>query len=169
MFAINRTANVPGRIIFLIDSITTIKGIKIEGVPWGTRWANICCIWLIHPNSIKLNQRGRANVKVRVRWLVDVKIYGNSPKKLLNKIIENNEINKKVLPWCLFSPNKVLNSLFNVKVILFHKIWYREGINQKVIGINIIPKIVLIQFNEKFIIVVEGSNTENKLVIIFSL
>lgn len=41
IFAINRTESVIGRITLLIDSINTIKGIKAEGVLWGTRWANI--------------------------------------------------------------------------------------------------------------------------------
>lgn len=33
ILAVNRTARVPGRIIFLIVSMQTIKGIKIPGVP----------------------------------------------------------------------------------------------------------------------------------------
>lgn len=37
IFAVNRTARVRGRIISLILSIITIKGIKIEGVPWGVK------------------------------------------------------------------------------------------------------------------------------------
>lgn len=42
ILAINRTARVPGRIIFLIVSIITIKDIRAIGVPWGTRWVNMC-------------------------------------------------------------------------------------------------------------------------------
>lgn len=49
IFAVNRTAKVLGRIILLIDSIKTIKGIRILGVPWGIIWANICWELLIHP------------------------------------------------------------------------------------------------------------------------
>lgn len=49
IFAANRTAKVPGRIMFLIVSIHTIKGIRIGGVPWGTRWANMWVVLLIHP------------------------------------------------------------------------------------------------------------------------
>lgn len=41
--------------------------------------------------------------------------------------------------------------------------------NQKEHGINNNPINVLNQFNDKLKIVVEGSNTENKLVIIFNL
>ena len=37
ILAANRTDNVIGRIIFLINSITTINGIKAGGVPWGTK------------------------------------------------------------------------------------------------------------------------------------
>lgn len=98
IFADNRTANVPGRIIFLIVSIKTIKGIKTGGVPWGTKCANICFVLLIHPKNIKLNHKGRAKDKVSVIWLVLVKMYGNSPKKLLNKINVNKEININVVP-----------------------------------------------------------------------
>ena len=45
MFAANPTANVPGRIMFII----VIHGIKIGGVPWGNRLANIWSVLLIHP------------------------------------------------------------------------------------------------------------------------
>jgi len=41
MFAVNRTANVPGRIRLLIVSMMTINGISIVGVPWGTRCSNM--------------------------------------------------------------------------------------------------------------------------------
>ena len=98
MLADSRTANVPGRIIFLIVSIKTIKGINTGGVPCGTKWANICFVLLIQPKNIKLNQRGSARERVNVIWLVLVKIYGNRPKKLLNKIKVNKEINMKVVP-----------------------------------------------------------------------
>lgn len=37
IFAVNRTANDPGRIMFLVVSIITIKGISTGGVPEGIR------------------------------------------------------------------------------------------------------------------------------------
>jgi len=40
MFAVRRIDKVNGRIIKLIDSIITINGIKIKGVPWGVRCLN---------------------------------------------------------------------------------------------------------------------------------
>jgi hypothetical protein len=41
MFAVNRTARVPGRITFLTVSIQTINGISTDGVPCGTRCSNM--------------------------------------------------------------------------------------------------------------------------------
>ena len=41
MFAVSRTASVPGRIRLLIVSIITINGISMVGVPWGTRCSNM--------------------------------------------------------------------------------------------------------------------------------
>lgn len=38
ILAVRRIASVRRRMINLIDSIKTIKGIKINGVPWGVRW-----------------------------------------------------------------------------------------------------------------------------------
>lgn len=40
ILAVSRIARVNGRIINLMDSIITIKGIKIKGVPCGVRWEN---------------------------------------------------------------------------------------------------------------------------------
>lgn len=74
ILAVNRTAKVPGRMIFLIVSMQTIKGIRIPGVPWGTRWQNICWVLLIQPYNMNLSQRGRLKVSVKVKWLELVKI-----------------------------------------------------------------------------------------------
>lgn len=49
IFAISRTERVIGRITFLMDSISTINGIRAVGVLWGTRCANIWFVLLIHP------------------------------------------------------------------------------------------------------------------------
>lgn len=74
ILAERRIARVPGRIIFLIVSIKTIKGISTGGVPWGTKWANIWVVLLIHPNNMKVSHRGSANLKVNTMCLVLVKI-----------------------------------------------------------------------------------------------
>lgn len=41
MFAVSRTHRVMGRIMFLVNSISTINLIRAEGVPCGTKCANI--------------------------------------------------------------------------------------------------------------------------------
>lgn len=45
----------------------------------------------------------------------------------------------------------------------------RDGINQTLVGINISPMIVLVQFSGRLLISVVGSKIENRLLIIFSL
>lgn len=130
IFAVNRIANVPGRIILLIVSIQTIKGIRTGGVPWGTKWANMWTVLLIHPNNINLNHKGKASDKVKVKCLVLEKIYGNKDKKLLNKINEKREIKINVLPFILFKFRRILNSLWRPLVIIIQPILFRDGINQ---------------------------------------
>jgi hypothetical protein len=49
-----------------------------------------------------------------------------------------------------------------------HAIVCREGINYILMGINIIPRNVLVQLIDIFMILVDGSITENKFVIIES-
>jgi len=111
IFAVSRIASVPGRIIFLIVSIHTMNGIRTGGVPCGTRCANICIVLFIHPYSINLVHRGRANARVKVKCLVLEKMYGNNLRKLLNRMNENNEIKIKVVPFILLIFKRILNSL----------------------------------------------------------
>lgn len=73
--------------INLIDSIITIKGIKIHGVFDGVKWENILLVNLIHPNNIILIHKVIENDRQNLIWLDAVKINGNNPIKLLNKII----------------------------------------------------------------------------------
>jgi hypothetical protein len=75
-----------------------MNGIKAAGVPCGTRCSNMWFVLLIYPNNINLTHNGNARVNVIVKCLVLVKINGNSPRKLLNRIRENSEINMNVLP-----------------------------------------------------------------------
>ena len=74
MLAANRMDSVIGRIIFLTVSITTIIGIRKEGVPKGTRWANKLLYWNTIEYNIVPNQIGKANTIVIDKWLVLVKI-----------------------------------------------------------------------------------------------
>ena len=49
ILAVNRIASVHGRIIFLIDSINTIKFINTVGVFIGTKWINILLVLIDQP------------------------------------------------------------------------------------------------------------------------
>ena len=130
MLAANRTARVPGRMTLLIVSIRTINGIRTEGVPWGTRWANICWVWLIQPLIIRVNHRGSDRARVIAMCLDLVNTYGKRPKKLLYIIKENNETKNIVDPtqWIF---NSALNSLWRVKIISLQHKDQREGEAQK--------------------------------------
>lgn len=63
---------------------------------------------------------------------------------------------------------KILNSECNLPTTWFHIKLYREGIIQYIEGINNKPKKVLVQFKDRLNRLVEGSNTLNRFVIIFS-
>lgn len=170
MFAVSRTASVPGRIRFLIVSMITMNGISMVGVPWGTRCSNMWFVFLIHPNSINLTHRGKASVSVSVRWLVLVKMYGNRPKKLFVRIIRNSDVKMNVFPLLMFL---FLEIVFISWCILFIRILmvmlFRDGISHILVGISISPMIVLVQFNGRLLISVVGSKIENRFLIIFSL
>jgi len=74
MFAERRIANVKGRIIKLIDSIITMKGIRIIGVPWGVKWANMSLIKFIILYIMILIQNERDRDKDNLKCLDAVKI-----------------------------------------------------------------------------------------------
>lgn len=120
MFAANRTDKVIGRMMFLIISIITIKGIKAAGVPIGTKWARKSVMLLTILNIINLNQKGKANERVIAKCLVDVKVNEKRPSVLLKKISINRDEKSKILIFLFF--NKVVNSLFILEVILPIKI-----------------------------------------------
>lgn len=163
MLAVSRTASDVGRIILLIDSIITINGIKIDGVPMGTRWQNIWLVLFIHPNNIKANHLDRAIVNENLIWEDAVKIYGKSPIRLLYKI--NINILTKIIEGSIFFICKTISNInFLLIIININNILF--GVFQKLRGMVNISSI-LSQFIDK--IPVAGSNTENKLVIIFNL
>ena len=168
IFAISRTARVNGRITFLIDSIKTMKGIKAAGVLWGTRCANICFVWLIQPNIMNEIHRGSLRVRVKAMWLDAVNTYGNRPIKLLIKININKAIKGRVLPSDEVGPNNVLNSWNNFPTTKLIEITALLGIAQ---NIGVIINIIIVELIQLAEIKIEdeGSNTENRLVIIFNL
>ena len=170
IFAVKRTASVPGRIRFLIVSIITINGINMDGVPWGTRCSNMWLVFLIHPNNINLIHKGRARVNVRIRWLVLVKMYGNNPRKLFIRIIRNRDVRMNEFPLFSFPFLRIVFiSWWSLFINNFTIMLFREGINQILVGISNNPIAVLVQFNGRLLISVVGSKIENKFLITFSL
>merc|ERR1711915_56836 len=99
--------------------------------------------------------------RVIVKCLVLVKIYGSKPSLLLKTIRENKVTKMIVLPTGEFA-KRILNSLCNVSNTLNQSKDHRDGI-------NISPKKVETQFNDRPIIEETGSKTENRFVIIFKL
>jgi hypothetical protein len=137
MFAVKRTASVPGRMRLLIVSLITINGINTVGVPCGTKCSNMWLVFLIHRNNINLIHKGRAEVSVSVKWLVVAKIYGNSSRKLFVRIIRNNDVKMNGFPLFSFSFLRIVFiswcSLFLSKL---NFILLRDGISQILVGIS---------------------------------
>lgn len=72
ILAARRTARVRGRIIRLIDSMITIRGIKAPGVFSGTKWAILKLNCLKSLINIYPNQSGKLKDKVILKCLVEV-------------------------------------------------------------------------------------------------
>jgi putative ribosome biogenesis GTPase RsgA len=84
-------------------------------VPCGIKCLNLWFVLLIHQNIVNLTHNGNASVNVMVRCLVLMKMYGNKPMKLLNKINENSDKNRKVLPFLFLLLPKSVSNLFSLE------------------------------------------------------
>ena len=171
ILAANRIDNVIGRIIFLTVSIITIIGIKNEGVPKGTRWANSLLYWNTIENNIVPIQIGKAKTKVIDKCLVLVKIYGINPIKFEKIIKKNTEIKIKIVPGIIISPKTASNSFFKNKTIFKKDLDNWEFINQYIWGKKKIQINTENQFNIIFIekILILGSKDENKFIILLEI
>jgi len=92
-----RTGRLPGWIRLLLVSITTMKFINTSGAPCGTRRSNVYFVSCTYPKIISLSHKV---VVVSIKWLIQVQIYVNNPRKLLLLILWNNEI--KLIYFPLF-------------------------------------------------------------------
>lgn len=163
ILAANRIDSVKGRIILLIVSIITIKGIKIVGVPLGIKWINLFLVLINIICIIKPTQNGKANVSVNAIWLVGVKFIGNKPGKLL-QIIKINSTTEKISIWGYFlikGTNSFSKFLWTIDKISF--IWL--FINQTGKGRIIRHENIINQLKDVFV-VVAGSKIEKRFVII---
>lgn len=166
--AVSRTHRVIGRIIFLVSSIITMNDISTAGVPWGSKWASMWLVFLIHPNSIIPSQNEIDNGKVTVRCEVTENTCGYSARKFISKIVKNDVMIISSVPFSVLFKVKLTSFLKFLMIIIV--VWF--------IGFLIVHHFFLIvigriKSNSHAIenIEVLGSNTENRFVIIllFSL
>jgi len=126
-------------------------------------------VFLIQPNSMNLTHSGSASVKVSVKWLVLVKMYGNNPKKLFIRIIRNRDVRMNEFPLFSFPFLRIVFiswwSLF-IKILII--ILFRDGISQMLVGISNSPIAVLVQLRGNLLISVVGSKIENRFLITFN-
>lgn len=165
MFAAKRTERVIGRIMLLTNSIRTIKGIRTEGVPIGTRCAKNSVKLFVNLNNMKAIHRGKASERVIAKCLVAVKVKDKSPIVLLVRITMKSLVNKSILIFLFFS--SVSNSLFMALMIFLMA--SLKGLERAQYDgmIRVRNKVILSQFigiDSK----ATGSKIENRLFIIFS-
>lgn len=98
---------------------------------------------------MNVNHIGRAILILIDIWLVLVKIYGNNPIKLFNKINIKILTKTKVLPCDLLLEIKIFISLWIKFISFIHNILNREGINQYKYGMKKKIMKILIQLKEK--------------------
>jgi hypothetical protein len=167
MLADSRMDKVIGRIIFLTVSIKTIKFIRAKGVLVGTIWDNILFVLFVHPKIIMDNHIERAVGNVIIIWAVGVNVKGESEMMFIMKINENVIIKILIVPFVGFDCVKAFISFIRC-----------ESVKLTIIVIllfffNFVMIIIISGRNtdDQFIDInlMDGSNLENKLFIIFSL
>jgi hypothetical protein len=151
--------------MFLVSSIITINIIKAAGVPCGTRCANIWFVFLNHPNRTMDSQNSNDKGRVTVKWEVGENTWGYKAKKFSIKI-DVNAVIIKISVLFSFFPKENLTSLLNISMTFL----LAKAIEFETFHIIILMKSgdknKINQEDEK--IEEEGSNTENKFIIILS-
>lgn len=128
ILAANRTESVIGRMMFLINSMITMNGIRTGGVPVGIKCAKNSVRLLIRLNKINPNHKGRAKDSVIVRCLVAVKVKDSRPKVLLNKITINNL--RKMIIFAFLFFKRMENSFFMALIVFLIRFLYGEDKTQ---------------------------------------
>jgi hypothetical protein len=141
-----------------------MKFIKAPGVPCGSRCSNMWLVFLVHPNIIIVNQTVKDRGKVTVRCAVAEKICGYRARKFKGKMVMNIKITNISVPFS-GSPRVYFTSFLNVLIIFCRindVVWlsFQIFVENGITAISMISQAI-------DIVDVEGSNVENKLVIIF--
>jgi len=166
IFAVNRTDKVIGRIIFLTNSMITIKFIRVNGVPDGIIWIIICLDLYVQPWNIINSHINKAVENEIDMWAVGVKINGNRAKKFINKIRKNNNTRYIIVPFFDLFFVKISISFLIFLLIMYKKVHHFEGVFLLVSGIIIVGTNKIIQIIE--IEEDDGSNIEKRFIIIFN-
>lgn len=128
MFADSRIERVIGRIMFLVNSIRTMKFIKAFGVPVGTMWAIMFLVLFNQPKIIMADQKIRAVDIVIIIWDVGVNTNGNNAILFIIITVINREIKIIIDPFLLLFWRRGFSSLIigfeMVLLILFH-FWFK--------------------------------------------
>lgn len=128
IFAESRIERVIGRIIFLVNSIKTIKFISAPGVPVGTVWASICFVLFSQPKIIIAIHIVRAVGKAIIICAVGVKVNGERAEKLIINIEINTISIVLLIPLCKngfrrefssFLSGIKIKSIFNIHLAFF--------------------------------------------------
>lgn len=164
ILAVSRIDRVRGRINALKVSTKTINGIRRGGVPKGIKWERNRFVFLKIFTKKILNQSDSARERENIICLEAVKINGNNPRKLLNKINLNKDKMIIELGEFFFKIVKISDkSDLNINE---NNIVNREWFCQKNEGKIISPSDTDIQLMGRFKILDDGSKIENKFVII---
>jgi hypothetical protein len=101
MFAANRKDNVIGRTKILVVSIRTRNGFNHLGAPSGRKWAIDALVFFVNLESTIDNHRGKPNLNVKIRWLVNLNVYGTKPDRFIRIIITNRGVTIDLKPFKL--------------------------------------------------------------------
>jgi hypothetical protein len=91
MLAANRNDRVRGRTSTLVVSIITKNGFSQSGAPSGRKCAVDGFGACMNLEKIRLSHKGKPSVRVKIRWLERLNVYGIIPIKLIIIIIKNKE------------------------------------------------------------------------------
>jgi hypothetical protein len=91
IFAASRKDSVSGRTKTLVVSINTKNGFNQSGAPSGRKWAVDFLGLCVNLDTINLSHKGSPIIKVKIRCLEDLKMYGTKPIRLIIIIITNKE------------------------------------------------------------------------------
>lgn len=99
ILAAKRNDRVRGRTIILEVSINTKNGFSQSGAPSGRKWATEALNDLVNLEAIILNHTGSPRIKVKIRCLDVLNMYGMRPAKLIKITVRKIEETEDLIPF----------------------------------------------------------------------